>query len=74
MLCIVTVACELPKDSQFLSITLDLPKATKYTLLWVTKDPQWIKDNKIFLTLMEMNVHMAINHKAQLSPTNFDRL
>jgi len=46
----------------------------KYALMWVTKDPQWIKDKKIFYTLMEMNVHMAINSKPQLLPSYFDKI
>lgn len=57
------VAWELPEDSQFPSIVPDLPKATKYASLWVTKDPQQIKGNNIFWILMEMNVNMAINRK-----------
>jgi len=56
------VAWEMPEDSQFPSIALDLPEVEKYTSLWVSKDVQCIKDNKIFWILMEMNIRMAINH------------
>jgi len=41
---IVLGAWELPEDSKFPSVMPDLPKATKYTSLWVTKDPQRVKD------------------------------
>lgn len=74
LLSIVIVAWELPKDNQFLSVALDVPEAAMYASLWATEDPQRIKYNKIFWIIMEMNVHMAINYKPWLSPTNFDRL
>ena len=67
------VEWELPEDSQFPSVAPNQPEAVKYTSLWVTKDPQWVNDRKIFWTLMEMNVHMAINHKPRLSLTNFEK-
>ncbi len=74
MLSIVLVAWELPEDSKFPSIIVDLPETVKYASLWTKKDPQWVKDRKIFWTLMEMNVHMAINCNPWLSLTNFDNL
>lgn len=40
LLSIVLVAWELPEDSQFPSVMPDLPEATKYALLWATKDAQ----------------------------------
>lgn len=74
MLSIVLVASELPEDSQCPLVMPDLLEAVKFASLWATKDPQWIKDNKIFWILMDMSIHMAINCKPRLSPTNFDRL
>ena len=74
LLSIMLVAWELPEDSQFPSVALDLPEAVRYASLWATKDPQRIKDNNIFWILMEMNVRMAINRKPWLSPTIFDKL
>lgn len=47
-LSIVLVAWELPEESQFLSVSLDLPKVVKYASLWETKDAEHIHDNKIF--------------------------
>jgi len=38
------------------------------------KDPQRVKDNKVFWILMEMSIHMAINYKSWLSPTIFEKL
>ena len=61
LLPIMLVAWELPGDSQFPSIALDLPEVAKYASLWVTNDAQHIKDSKIFWILMEMNIRMAIN-------------
>lgn len=52
----------------------DLPEAMKFASLWATKDPHQIKDKNIFYILMEMSIHMAINRKPWLSPTNFDKL
>jgi len=40
LLLIVLVAWEVPKDSQFPSLTPDLLEAVKYTSLWATKDAQ----------------------------------
>lgn len=74
MLSIVLVTWELLEDSQFPLVASDLLEVVKYASLWETNNPQRIKDNKIFWILMEMNMHMAINHKLRLSPTNFDRL
>lgn len=74
LLSIVQVAWELPKDNQFPSVVPELPKVVKYALQWATKDPQQIKNNKIFWILMEMNMHMAINRKPQFSSTVFDKL
>jgi len=71
---IVLVAWELPEDSQFPSVTLDLPEVAKYALLQATKDAQHIKDSDIFWILMEMNICMAINHKLRLLPTVFAKL
>jgi len=68
------VTWELLEDSQFPSVTPNLPEVVKYTLLWATKDAQRIKDNKIFWILMEINIHMAINRKPRLSPIVFDNL
>jgi len=48
LLSIVLVAWELLEDSQFPSVTSDLPEAVKYASLWATKDAQHIKDSKIF--------------------------
>ena len=59
----VLVAWELPKDSQFPSVSQDLPDPAKYALLWVTRDVQQIKESKIFWILMEMNIWMGINCK-----------
>jgi len=64
LLSIVLVAWELPENSQFPSITPNLPEITKYASLWVTKDAQRARDNKIFWILMEMNIYMAINRKS----------
>jgi len=74
LLSIVLAAWELSEDSQFPSVALDLPEARKYSLLWVNKDAQRTKDNNILWILMEMNIHMAINHKPQLLPTLFANL
>ena len=52
----------------------DLPEVAKYASLWGTKDAQRIKDNKIFLILLEMNICMAINRKLRLSPMVFYNL
>ena len=68
------VTWEQREDSQFPSIMLDLLEVAKYASLWVTKDAQRIKDNKIFWILMEMNIYMAINRKPQLLPTVFANL
>lgn len=38
LLSIVLVAWELPEDSQFPSVMLNLPEAVKYDSLWETKD------------------------------------
>jgi len=38
LLLIVLVAWELPEDSQFPSVALNLLEVVKYTFLWVTKD------------------------------------
>lgn len=65
---------ELPEDSQFPSVALDLPEAMKYASLWVTKDAQHIKHSKIFYILMEMNMRMDINRNPLLSPTVFSKL
>ena len=64
----------MPEDSQFPLVAMNLPEGVKYTSLWVTKDAQHIKDSKIFWILMEMNIHMTINHKPRLSPSVFDKL
>lgn len=74
LLSIVLVAWELLEDGQFPSIALDLPEAMKNALLWETKEAQRIKDIKIYWILMEMNIHMAINHKLQLSSTVYTNL
>lgn len=74
MLSIVLVAWELPKYSQFPSITSNLPKAAKYASLWVTRDAQQIRESKIFWVLMEMNIRMGINCKPRLSPTVYNSL
>lgn len=55
------VAWELPEESQFPSIMLDLLEAVKYTSLWETTDVERVWDNKNFWILMEMNIRMAIN-------------
>lgn len=74
LLSMVLVTWELPEDSKFPSVTPNLPEAVKYASLWATKDAQCIKDSKIFWILMEMNIHMVINRKLQLSPTVFAKL
>lgn len=68
------VAWDLLEDSQFPSVVPDLPEATKYASLLVTKDAQHVKDIKILWILMEMNIRMAINNKLQLSPTGYANL
>jgi len=67
LLSIVLVAWELQEDSQFSSVVPNLPEATNYASLWATKDAQQVKDSKIFWSLMEMKIHMAINRKPRLS-------
>ena len=69
MLSIVLVAGELPKDSQFPIIDRDPVEVTKYASLWAMKDAKRIRDNKIFLVFVEMNLRMWINHKPRFSPT-----
>lgn len=49
LLSIVVVAWELPEDSQFPLIASDLPGAAKFASLWATKDPERVKNSKIFL-------------------------
>ena len=71
LLSIVLVAWELPEGSQFPPVTPNLPEARKFASLWAMKDRQRIKDNKIFWILMEMSIHMSVNCKLQLMPTNF---
>lgn len=51
-----------------------MPKATKYALLWATKDATRIHDSKIFWVFMEMNLGMGINCKLLLSPTVYNNL
>ena len=68
------VVWELPVESQFPSITPDLPEAAKYASLWAMKDANWIHDNKIFWVFMEMNLRMGINRKPWLSPTVYNSL
>lgn len=74
LLSIVLVAWELPEDSQFPLIALDLLEAAKYASLWETKYAQCIRESKIFSVLMEMNIRMGINHKPQLLPTVYKSL
>jgi len=73
LLSIVLVAWELPEDSQFRPVAPDLLDAAMFASLWVTKDPQWIKDSKIFWILMKMSIHMAINRKTWMTPKNFEK-
>ena len=47
----------------------DLPEAAKFTSLYFMKDPQRVKDSKVFWILKEMKIHMAINRKLWLLPT-----
>lgn len=44
----VVVVVALPEESQFPMIARDLPEATKYALLWTTKDMNQIHSSKIF--------------------------
>jgi len=74
LLSIVLVAWEFPEDSQFSMITQDLPEAAKYASLWATRDAQRIRESKIFLVLMEMNIKMGINCKPRLSLTVYNSL
>ena len=53
---IILVAWELPENSYFPSVVLNLLEAAKYALLWATKDVERIKESKIFWILMEMNI------------------
>jgi len=46
----------------------------KIASLWPTKHQQRVKESKVFWIMMEMNIHMTINHKLQLSPTIYDQL
>jgi len=59
----VLVAKELLEDSQFPTVVRDLPEATKYALMWDTKDMCKIRDSKILWVFMEMNTRMGINCK-----------
>lgn len=74
LLLIALVAWELPKDSQLPSVALEVPEAAKYTSLWVTKDAQRVRDNKVFWILMEINVRMAISRKLRFSPMLYANL
>ena len=74
LLSILFVVWELPKDNHFPSVEPYLLEAMKYALMWVTKDVQQVRDSKIFWILMEMNIWMAINHKARLSPMVYTNL
>lgn len=74
LLSIVLESWELLEDSQFPLVALGRPEAAKYASLWVTKDVQRIKDNKIFWILMDMNICMAINRKLWLSPMAFSNM
>ena len=74
LLSIVLVVGELPKDSQFPKIDKDLLEATKYALLWATKDINQICASKIFWVFMEMNLGMGINRKPRLSPIVYNSL
>lgn len=51
------------EDSQFPTVVRDLPEATKYALMWDTKDMCKIRDSKILWVFMEMNTRMGINCK-----------
>lgn len=48
LLPIVLVAWELLEDNQFPLVAPDLLEVAKFTLLWAMKDPQRVKDNKVF--------------------------
>jgi len=48
LLSIMLVAREFPDNSQFPIIDKELLEATKYALLWATKDARRIHDIKIF--------------------------
>lgn len=74
LLSIMLVAWELLEDSQFHPVAQELLEVMKFTSLWAAKDPQRVKDNKVFWILMEMNIHMAINRKPWLLPTIFDQI
>jgi len=61
LLSIVLVAWRLPEDSQFPPHKEDLPEAAWFASLYSTKDPERIKESKIFQILMEMDFLMVIN-------------
>lgn len=71
---IVLTTRELLEDSQFPIIDKDLLEAMKYASLWAAKDANRIRDGKIFLVFMEMNLRMGINCNPWFFPTTYNSL
>lgn len=74
LLLILLIAWHLPEGSQFPPQEENLPKATKFTSLWSTKDLERIKESKIFWILVEMDLRTIISQRPRLSPTLFEQL
>lgn len=74
LLSILLVTCRFPEDSQFLPLEEDLPEAAKFASLWSTKDLERIKESKILLILMEMDLQIVISQRLRFSPTLFEQL